>query len=352
MAQPTNLFDRYDRTTRGSEYREEVARVIMNTSPMETPFLSMTRRGKKPGNTRFEWEEERLRDASHNAQIEGDAYGADAQTAPYRYENFCQISSEGITVSDTVQHLNPVDGTKELARLTRKAGMAIKRDIELGVTSLRAANGGGSSTARVSAGGASLCGIKNTQVGVGGSPASPALNNTTYGRVSVAGTAGTTKRGLTISMLDQAVRDVTEGGGKPRQAYMSLRLKEGISRFLHDASATSGPRIATQYQDQGKSPRRGSTAQAAVDVYNTDVGPLDLIYDLNMQKPHAARENVLVIDPDVWEVCYLRAFKTRTMGVRGDSHDRLLVTEYGLKCKALWSNALILGVDPATAVAR
>ena len=70
MAQPTNTFDTYDGA---NSIREDLADVIYNISPSETPFMSNAAKGTAT-NTLYEWQTDSLADAAANAQIEGDDY--------------------------------------------------------------------------------------------------------------------------------------------------------------------------------------------------------------------------------------------------------------------------------------
>ena len=70
MAQATGTFDTYD----GKGLREDLANVIYNISPTETPFFSMVPKTKAKA-TKHEWQTDALATATtNNAFIEGDEY--------------------------------------------------------------------------------------------------------------------------------------------------------------------------------------------------------------------------------------------------------------------------------------
>ena len=96
MAQPSNMFDTYD--TVG--LREDLADVIYNISPSETPFMSNASKGTA-SSTLYEWQTDSLADTAANAQIEGDDYDGDARTATVRLNNRTQISAKSVTISGT-----------------------------------------------------------------------------------------------------------------------------------------------------------------------------------------------------------------------------------------------------------
>ena len=68
MAQPTNTFDTYDSV---NAMREDLADVIYNISPTETPFISNASKGSAT-NTLHQWNTDSLSAVAVNAKVEGD----------------------------------------------------------------------------------------------------------------------------------------------------------------------------------------------------------------------------------------------------------------------------------------
>jgi hypothetical protein len=62
MSQPTNTFDSYDGA---NSIREDLADVIYNISPSETPFMSNAAKGTATS-TLYEWQTDSLADAAAN----------------------------------------------------------------------------------------------------------------------------------------------------------------------------------------------------------------------------------------------------------------------------------------------
>jgi hypothetical protein len=56
LAQPTNTYDSYDGV---NSIREDLADVIYNISPTETPFMSNASKGQA-SNTLYEWQTDAL----------------------------------------------------------------------------------------------------------------------------------------------------------------------------------------------------------------------------------------------------------------------------------------------------
>jgi len=79
MAQPTNLYDTYDTTG----IREDLADVIYNIAPSDTPILSAIPRAVA-SSTSHEWQTDTLAAPGANAVIEGDEATTDAMVATAR----------------------------------------------------------------------------------------------------------------------------------------------------------------------------------------------------------------------------------------------------------------------------
>jgi len=133
--------------------REDLANVIYDISPVDTPFISNIGRDSA-SNTYFEWQTDALASAdTANAAIEG----ADAGNADFdptvRVANYTQISTKVISVSGTADATNNAGMRTVMAYQTAKKAKELKRDMEAILTSNQAgAAGSGTSTARKTAG--------------------------------------------------------------------------------------------------------------------------------------------------------------------------------------------------------
>ncbi len=89
MAQPTNLYDRYDA---GTNVREDLIDKITMVNPESTPVISMF--GKATAeNTFTEWQRDNLRTPNKdNAAIDGDDATASAKTPPVRVATIARSS--------------------------------------------------------------------------------------------------------------------------------------------------------------------------------------------------------------------------------------------------------------------
>ena len=123
MAQPTNTFDTYDSA---NAIREDLADVIYNIAPTETPFMSNASKGSAT-NTLHQWNTDGLSPVAVNAQVEGDNVDGAALTDVERLTNYTQICHKAVTISGTDDAVNNAGMGKQMAYQMAKAGKEIKR---------------------------------------------------------------------------------------------------------------------------------------------------------------------------------------------------------------------------------
>ena len=113
MAQPSNLFDRYDGT---KAVREDLSNIIYNISPEDTPFMSSIGR-ENVSNTYFEWQTDSLAAVNtSNAVVEGDDASLDSRAATNRVGSYTQISRKVIGVSGTIEAVDKAGMRSYLAK--------------------------------------------------------------------------------------------------------------------------------------------------------------------------------------------------------------------------------------------
>ena len=110
MALPANTTTTYTRVG----IREDLADVIYNIAPTETPFMSNAGKGSA-SQTNYEWQTDGLTAAAANAQLEGDDAANLAAVATTRLGNFTQISTKVIGVSGSDQAVTNAGRGDELA---------------------------------------------------------------------------------------------------------------------------------------------------------------------------------------------------------------------------------------------
>lgn len=118
--------------------REELADLIALVDAKDTPFVSMAKKGSKPGNTLFRWQADRLPTPKTTGTVDGtdvtsyENYVKDGSTV-YRAElsNYIQIFRRAVRVSPLTQDIAVVAGVRdELANNVAKGIQALKRDME------------------------------------------------------------------------------------------------------------------------------------------------------------------------------------------------------------------------------
>ena len=298
--------------------REDLADVIYDISPMDTPFMSNVSRGRATA-TFHEWQTDSLAAAAVNSQVEGDDAAADTASPTVRLGNYTNISRKAPRVTDTLRAVDTAGRSDELSYQVAKRGRELKRDIETALLGLQAADAGGAATARVVAGVASF--LWDNQTALGASATTPTVSSGAPTTAPTAGTAAT----ISETNLKDAISDCWDDGGDPTVVMCGSFNKRQISAF-------GG--IATLYRDsQGQQP---ATILGAADAYVSDFGNHQIV--ANRFMPAA---NVYVLDMEYWEVAYLRPIQSKELAKTGDSERRMLVAEYTLCAKNPSSSAKI-----------
>lgn len=316
MAVPSGTFQEHS----AIGTREDLADIIYDISPQDTPFISNVGRGSCT-QVFHEWQTDSLAAASPtNAQIEGDDANINTAVATVRFGNYCQISTKAPSVSGTLRSETQAGRKDELSYQVTKRGRELKRDIESACCGLQAASAGGVGTARALAGVASW--LWDNQIKTATDQTTVAV---TSGAPTTAPTAGTTVA-FTEAHLASALAACWDDGGDPSLILM----KSGDKRL---ASAFSG--IATQYRDNAGS-MGPAVIVGAADIYVSDWGTHYFV-----ASRFTAAANVYCIDPEYWSVDYLRPIQQEVLAKTGDSDKRLLLAEYTLKSKEPKANAKI-----------
>ena len=336
----TTNFDRYNLDATGDNVRESLTDVIYNISPTEVPFQANAGRGDT-ANTLHEWQIDALAAVdTGNAAIDGADFGTDSSDAAERIGAYAQISIKYLAVSRRANIVNKAGRKSELAYQIAKKGKELRRDVEAIACLNQATLAGNSTTASLSPGlGAWL--RTNTDRGTGGTD--PALSNTTYGQpTTAAGDASALNiRALSEATLLGVLRDCYVQGGNPNMIMVGPTMKQRISTYMF----TSNARIATQYQDQGASPRGGISVVGAVDVYVSDFTVIDIVPNRFQRE-----RDVWCLDTDYWDITYLDGYKTETIAKIGDAERRHILVDWLLCSKQEAASGLIADIDETTAM--
>ena len=311
MAQPTNLFDRYDGT---NAVRESLADIIYNISPEETPFMSNIGRGSAK-QTYNEWQTDSLAAAdTSNAHIEGDESTLEARTATVRQGNYTQISKKVIGVSGTVEAVDKAGIKSYMAYEMAKASSELKRDMESILLEVGVGVAGDATTARTLAGFPNWL-RTNTDKASGGADATYS-GGTTSGYPQTART-DVTARTFTETMLKTVSQSIWENGGTLKMLMVGPFNKTVVSGFSGLASARFN--VSTN---------RALSIIATADVYLGDFGELSIVPNRFQRERDA-----FLIDPEYAQVDYLRDFRTEDLSKTGDSMKKHMLVEYSLRVK-------------------
>lgn len=294
--------------------REDLADVIYDISPTETPFLTMAMKNSA-SNVYHEWQTDSLEAAGTNRAADGDDAAANTHTPSVRVGNYCQISRKTVSVSGTQRASNPAGRADELSYQISKRGKELKRDMEYALTRNQASSAGGvGETARSLASIESWLATNKTTVGT------TAATATTPGFASgaVAAPTDTTTQGtITEAVLKSIIQQVWSAGGEPGTILVGPVTKQKISGMAG---------IATQYRDnQQVGP---GVIIAAADIYVSDFGQHSIV-----PSRFSRERTALVLDMDYWAVSTLRNITREPLAKTGDSDKEMLLVEYTLESK-------------------
>jgi hypothetical protein len=295
MAKVTNAFDTYSATSD----REDLSNIIYNISPMQTPFMSSI--GKRNiNNVVFDWQTEALASPVSTGELEGFELSRSAAVATTRVSNVAMISKRDATVSGSQESSDPAGKRSEMAHQLAIMSKALKRDMEEALCQKNGKTTGDATTARKT--GAFESWVKSN------------VNNAAGSTPTGGGTAPTdgTQRALTETLLKDVLQSCFENGGEPSIAICGPHNKQVISGF-------TGRSQARQFVD-------ANTVEASVSIYSSDFGELKIV-----PSNRSRERSLLLVDPEMAKVSYLRDFKTVDIATIGDAVTKMIVVEYGLE---------------------
>ena len=311
--------------------REDLADVIYNISPEETPFISNVGR-KAVSNTLFEWQTDSLASATtDNAVVEGADAGNATQASTARMQNYTQISKKVIQISGTMEAVDKAGRASELAYQTAKKSAELKRDMETILTRNQAASAGSDTEARVTGSLEAWLRTNTNRASGTTSGADPTLSATTSGFPNAAATdAGAGDlRTFTEALLKDVIQSVWTEGGDPSILMVGPTQKQKASTFTGIA--------AQRYMAPGDAP---STIIGAADIYVSDFGSVSIVPN-RFQRDRSA----FVLDPEYAAVGYLRDFEIHDLAKTGDSDKREIIVEYGLEISNEAAHGVIADID-------
>jgi hypothetical protein len=308
----------------GGALREDLGDIVYDISPMDTVFLSRAGRGTAKSTT-HEWLADSLTAAAANAEIEGNAFSAQARTLPSRLKNYCQISRKEYEVTGTAQKVDNA-GMRELMAYHRmRAGKEIKRDIEYSNLNHAAASAGTSVSARVSGSvGPWIYELNHIKL------TSQTVWSTT---APVSGFATATGPGASTTALVEA--DLKSALQKPWSCGGSVDMIMCNATVYNQISAFTG--LATRFSDVRATDQ--AKIIAAADVYVSAFGKHNI--QLSRYIPSAT---IYCLDMSSWQIDYLRPFQTIDIAKIGDAERQMMLAEWTLVAKTPRANSKIKGI--------
>jgi hypothetical protein len=288
--------------------KENISDVITNLTPTTTPFQSNIGT-EKIHNVLFQWQEDSLRSAASNAQVEGADPTFITAVPTVMRNNVTQILNEAVVVSDTAETVTVYGRAKEMAYQMMKSSKSVKRDLELTL-------------------------IGNAQTLVSGNSTTARQMNSAQQMVSAANIsyAGAATN-LTEALLLTNLQAVFTSGADPTRVMVTPSNSVIIASFAQAAG-----RYRTIPGE-----KTGDTS-GIVNVVNFYVRPFgEVKIEINR---FIKAKNTLVYDPKMWTKCMLRPWTREALAKTGDATKQMIISEQSLKHKNYLASGFI--IDNAT----
>ncbi|MBW7970956.1 DUF5309 family protein [Bradyrhizobium sp. BR 10289] len=284
--------------------KENIADVITNLSPRKTPFQSAIG-NEKVTQPLFQWQEDQLRAPAANAAVEGaDASFITAVPTVMR-NNYTQIFTESVQVSDRADVVSTYGRKREFAYQMKKSAEAVKRDLEIAMVNLNQTKGAGTSST------ASL------MAGVQGQLDSSSVVYT-----------GSTSNPLTEAFLVSALQAAYTNGAEPTRIHVTPSNSVVLAGF---ASA------AGRYRTISNAGDKATTLTNVVNLYVSPFGETKVEINRWLRT-----KNTFIFDPDMWSKVTLRPWERKNLAKTGDSTKAMLLGEFSLKHKNFYASAMVV----------
>jgi len=311
-----NTFTSFD----AKGIREELANVISNIAPEETPFTSNVG-SENVSNTFFEWQLDDLSSVDVTPVIDGDDVASfDATTATVRVGNYTQIRRRSMIIADNLGFQDLAGRNDEVAYQLAKRGKEIKRDLETIYTGNTARSAGSAFAGRVTAGLGAWIATNVNKAGDGTNPTavdgSDARNDGT-------------QRDFTEAMLKDVMQKAYTEGGNPSVLMVGPYNKTVVSGFAGIA--------AQRYQAPTDGP---TTIIGAADVYLSDFGALTVV-----PNRFSRERDAWCLDTEYASIATLRPIQAVDLAKTGDAEKKMLICETGLKVTNEKAHGLIADLN-------
>ncbi|MCW5730429.1 MAG: DUF5309 domain-containing protein [Alphaproteobacteria bacterium] len=294
---------------------EDLAEVIYDISPTDTPFLALCETVSATS-TLHEWQTETLAAAGPNAQIQGDEIAFQPVQPTRRVGNRTQISRKEAIVSATQNVVNAAGRQREIVHQLLKKSKELKRDMEFVLTGNQTPVMGSGALAQQLR---PLCGWYETN-------ASRGTGGTSGTATGEAGDGET--RPLTEALLKPVLQRVWTAGGEPSVVMVGPYNKTVVSGFTGNA---------TRFDSS-----EDKKLVATIDVYESDFGALRVVPNRFQRE-----RDCHVLSADLWGIAYLRRPETVALAKTGDHEKAMIVTEYTLEARNEAGSGIVADLEAA-----
>ena len=311
-------------TTTAVGEREQLSDIIYKIDSDETPIFSLAKKETVNG-TLVEWQVQELASAGQNSLSEGADASYATPTATTRLNNYTQIAGKDFAISGTLESVDSAGRAKESAMQSVLKGLELRRDIEKIIGDLNVAKSG--SEPRKTA-------TLITWMTNGDATSNADISFGTGDGSDVADLTGT-EHALTLALIDNAVTQSWQDGGKPRVLVCDATNKANIS----DLSQAGTNLVTNQVNTTASS---APSFVGATSVYLTDFGTLELTPSRFM-----SNDKLFIIDPDHIKIGTLngRNFTKTTLARTGDAIKEQVITEFVLMPTAPKAHSAVIGLN-------
>lgn len=297
---------------------EDLIDKVFMISPSDTPLTSAIEKVDADG-VYHEWQTDSLRAPNaSNAAVEGADATYAAQTPTARIGNRCQIVQDTFSVSGTQEAVKKA-GPKEIARLSAKKAVELKKDIEAASIVNGTSITGSSSVARTMRG---LKGWIATNFNGGAGSAAPVPSTNT---APVAGT----NRAWAETILKSMLLGAYNAGGNVSQLHVRPVDKQVTSTFTGNA--------VRQVEVTGTG--KAAVLNSAYAVYAGDFGNVSIIPNRVMGGIATPDNAAYAVDTDMWALATLRPFDKEELAKTGDARNFQITWEGTLEARNEASSA-------------
>lgn len=324
MTMAVNAFNTYQQTG----IKEQVSNLISNISPDETPLWSTLKKFSLK-NRLYQWQTDSLAAPSSNVTLEGDVISVQASSSTVMLNNYSQISTKSLGVTDTAQSVDTYGRSNDKTYQTLKKGRELRTEVEVSLMKNVAKNAGSTTVGRVCGG--LMTYISNTGLGT---------PNTTADGSSAATSATTGTLALTYEYCSSAMTQAYSVGGEPSIMMLPPGLKRSFSALAFATSThTAVPRF-------NLSTAKEVTAVGAVDIWLSDFGTTTCIVNRQMSRytgeSSILNKTIFFLDPTQARVGILQDFEVTELAKRGLSDEAFIRIEYTLECTPN-AHAMVIG---------